>query len=155
MPFITSMFCLSFRQMNVFLGPFGKPSCYGVHPNKAYPSSSQHSLLSSRFHWDNFLRIQTKILARLIAPFPHHKLCFEAKLWKIKGKDRGWTGESSNSLYKSQNYPSRPFEVHSTVFKLIKGLQQRIFFFFHWFNWGQTCVLISHFCTYQHYIRRS
>ena len=47
----------------------------------------------------------------------------------IEGKDRGWTEESSNSLYKSQNYPSRPFEVHSTVFKLIKGLQQRIFFF--------------------------
>ena len=35
MPFITTMLFLSFRRMNVFLGPFGKPSCYGVHPNKA------------------------------------------------------------------------------------------------------------------------
>ena len=111
---------------------------------RLYPSSSQHSLLSSRFHWGNFLCIQAKILARLIAPFLLN-FVLRPNFKKIKGKDRGWTEESSNSLYKSQNYPSRPFEVHSTVFKLIKGLQQRSFFFFNWFNWGQACVF-SHAC---------
>ena len=34
-PSTATMPFLSFRRMNVFLGPFGKPSCYGVHPNKA------------------------------------------------------------------------------------------------------------------------